>query len=226
MRCVLSIILVLFVGFLCFGCAIEQDTGYLPDYTVITFSSFDSLFDFLESGKINQKSVMRNMGFSSDQMASMLDFSEKINNRSIPIINTLDTPESIEIRSIYGTIDPHISIKYREYSYTVFFPSVTHIGDIQKGDLEGYYQKAHPTFNRPNSYSEQDYLAIKFLKLNRTDMDSEAIIFIPQISAPYIEFIRDGIIVRITHFDNYGSLNQDKLIGLANEIIIEDVSLK
>ena len=225
MKKIICLLLALLICLLCFGCAARPDLGHLPDYTKISFSSLDDLSDFLSGGEMKQRFAMIEMGFSKDEKASILDFSKEAKNYLLPILKTTEAPEYIEIRTVYGSMDPHISIEYEQYSITLFYPSATHMGDIQAGNLQEYYRKAHPSFNRPDSYNEEQFLTIEPIELSRTDMDSEAILFVSHVSAPYIEFVRDGLIIRITNFYNYGSLEQDTLIKLANEVIFEDINL-
>lgn len=225
MKRVVSILAVLLLSFLCFSCAVKPDLGYLPDDTKMTFSSVDDALDFLAKGDLGKKIVMLEMGFSRDEKTSILDFSKEMKNRLFPVIDAPQDAERVEIRTVYGSMDPHISIQYEDYSYTVFLPSVAYTDCIQEGNLQEYYRKAHPSFNRPDSYNEEEFLLLEPVELSRTDIDSEAILFVSKISAPYIEFIRDGLIIRITNFDNYGSPDQEALIQLANEVIFEDINL-
>ena len=225
MKKISYLLLALLICLLCFGCAARPDLGHLPDYTKISFSSLDDLSDFLSGGEMKQRFAMIEMGFSKDEKASILDFSKEAKNYLLPILKTTEAPECIEIRTVYGTMDPHISIEFEQYSITLFYPSVAYISDIQAGNLQEYYRKAHPSFNRPDSYNEEQFLTIEPIELSRTDMDSEAILFVSHVSAPYIEFIRDGLIVRITYYNGYGAPDQEALIKLANEVIFENVNL-
>ncbi len=209
--------------------------GEAPDYNTIGFSSLEELYTFVYGSQLEQLDWLRGkykvghpsdkyVNYTYDEAKYAYDFTKRITKQPIPIIYYDEPTRNISLKVYYGSMDQHISVQYKTFGFSVFYPSEKYMDYIQNGDLEGYYENAHPTFARPDSYSKENFLEVKTVKLDRTDMDSKAILFTHKISAQYIEFIRDGLIIRITTFQNYGSLERDGLIALANELVIEDVN--
>ncbi len=208
-----------------------------PNYNRLGFSCLDELCTFVYGSQAEQLSWLRkkyDVGHPSDNYADYTyddakrtyDFTKRIIKQPMPIIYYNEPVRSVTLNVYYGSLDQHFVVQYQTFGFSVFYPSEACVSYIQNGDLEGYYKAAHSNyvFVRDPKKAKKDYLTIEKIKLNRTDMDSEAIIFVPKNAAPYIEFIRDGLIFRIYSFQNYGEWNQEELIRLANELIISDIT--
>ena len=204
----------------------------MPDYNIISFDSFDELYAFLYSDESAQTEWISNKySFNPDdyldpvKIRRTYEFTQRIIRQPIPMISTNETISYIELEEYSGVAEKSFQVYCERFGVTVYYPMEEYSDYIQNGDLRGYYRNAHPKSNYSNYYSnpEKYKYSIETVKLDRTDMDSEAILFVPAYSPPFVVFIRDGLIIKITIFNNPEQAIE-KLIALANGLEIIDVT--
>ena len=127
------------------------------------------------------------------------------------MISTDESISYVELEEYYVVaVDKNLRVCCESFSVTVYYPMEKYSDYIRNGDLMAYYRNAHPESNFISNPEKYKYL-LETVELDRTDMDSEAILFIPE-STP-----------QSTIFNNPEQA-VEKLIALANALEIIDVT--
>ena len=202
----------------------------------VSFDSLNELYSFIYSDEQAQLEwIAKNYGvkpsrdedksvFIFDEVKRIYESTQRVTKQPIPIPLSDESIRSVGISVQQVSQDLTIGVKYQNFSVRILYPSEQYMSYIQDGSLKGYYKNAYPRMPRPISYDRQEYLRVKLVRLERTDVNSKALLVIDKIAAPYIEFIRNGLIIRIYNYHNYGSLDQKNLIELANELEFIDIT--
>lgn len=207
----------------------DEPSSPMPDYNSLYFDSWDELYSFLYSDEteqtewISRYSMRPAYEFSTVEIRKMYEFTQRIIRQPIPMISTNETISYFELEEYYDvSVDKNWAIYCQSFGVTVYYPMEEYSDYIRNGDLIGYYRNAHPESNFISNPEKYKYL-LETVELDRTDMDSEAILFIPESSPQSIIFIREGLIIKITIFNN-PERAIEKLIALANALEIIDVT--
>ena len=191
----------------------STDNTHLPkDNKWLFFDSIEDLCCYLalEEGEreqaIHDRFKKKNFEYSEISVARQMELSKLINHAGLVAPQTNESFKSIKLAI---EVSPWwVCFNYDNYGFTICYPS----------NEDSY-----------NEYVNKYVVKKETVELDRTDMDSEATIFITTGWVPYIEFVRSGLIIRLYVY-NVETLPYEqvrgKLIRLANEIVIEDVSLK
>ena len=207
----------------------DEPSGPMPDYNSLYFDSWDELYSFLYSDETEQTewissrySVGPGANFDTVEIRKMYEFTQRMIRQPIPMISTSETISYFELEEYYDmSVDKNLDVCCQSFGVTVYYPMEEYSDYIRNGDLIGYYRNAHPESNFISNPEKYKYL-LETVELDRTDMDSEAILFIPESTPQSIIFIREGLIIKITIFNNPEQAIE-KLIALANALEIIDV---
>ena len=190
----------------------STDNTYLPkDNKWLTFDSIEDLRFYLALGEdereqaIHDRYKEKNFQYSEISVARQMELSKLINRAGLVAPQTNESFKTIKLEI---EVRPWwVCFKYDNYGFEICYPS----------NEDSY-----------NEYVNKYVIKKEVVELDRTDMDSEATIFVTTGWAPYIEFVRNDLIIRVSVYNTedmpYRKVKK-KLIQLANEIVIEDVSL-
>ena len=208
----------------------DEPSSPMPDYNTLCFDSLDELYAFLYSDESaqtewisNRYSVGPGYDFDPVEIRRIYEFTQRITRQPIPMISTDESISYVELEEYYVVaVDKNLRVCCESFSVTVYYPMEKYSDYIRNGDLMAYYRNAHPESNFISNPEKYKYL-LETVELDRTDMDSEAILFIPESTPQSSIFIREGLIIKITIFNNPEQA-VEKLIALANALEIIDVT--
>ena len=214
-----------------FGSAEVDDFVFeeLPDDDVIRayFGDKDNFFAYLKQVSHGKEKYMQNR---DGREMVYYTVGETILQSSPLEIKPVDENELlyIEISECMNPFADHFKYCYNYYydffGFEVKIPVDEYSDLLYSEGLEAYFKKINPYLPRTDSFDSEVWKNVKNITITIDGEQYDAILYIPQISAPNIQFVYGSNIVKFAFYNR--TYTEKQMISLVEKMSIVPVDLK